>query len=152
MYTGLIASRYASALAEFSAANGDEERTYDEVRRLIGLYRRDRSLRDMLFSPVVGDEAKLEVLRGAFGRPMSASLEGFVRLVLRHRREHYLYFMFYSFTDLYRRRHNIREALLVTAAPVDDRFAERVCRAAESRTHGEVRLAREVRPELIGPM
>lgn len=54
---------------------------------------------------------------------MSASLEGFVRLVLRHRREHYLYFMFYSFTDLYRRRHNIREALLVTAAPVDDRFA-----------------------------
>jgi len=148
MYTGLIASRYASALAEFSAANGDEERTYDEVRRLIGLYRRDRSLRDVLFSPVVGDEAKLEVLRGAFGRPMSASLEGFVRLVLR--REHYLYFMFYSFTDLYRRRHNIREALLVTAAPVDDRFAERVCRAAESRTHGEVRLAREVRPELIG--
>ena len=150
MYTGLIASRYASALAEFSAANGDEERTYDEVRRLIGLYRRDRSLRDVLFSPVVGDEAKLEVLRGAFGRPMSASLEGFVRLVLRHRREHYLYFMFYSFTDLYRRRHNIREALLVTAAPVDDRFAERVCRAAESRTHGEVRLAREVRPDLIG--
>ena len=144
MYTGLIASRYASALAEFSAANGDEERTYDEVRRLIGLYRRDRSLRDVLFSPVVGDEAKLEVLRGAFGRPMSASLEGFVRLVLRHRREHYLYFMFYSFTDLYRRRHNIREALLVTAAPVDDRFAGRVCRAAESRTHGEVRL------ELIG--
>ena len=142
MYTGLIASRYASALAEFSAANGDEERTYDEVRRLIGLYRRDRSLRDVLFSPVVGDEAKLEVLRGAFGRPMSASLEGFVRLVLRHRREHYLYFMFYSFTDLYRRRHNIREALLVTAAPVDDRFAERVCRAAESRTHGEVRLPR----------
>ena len=65
MYTGLIASRYASALAEFSAANGDEERTYDEVRRLIGLYRRDRSLRDVLFSPVVGDEAKLEVLRGA---------------------------------------------------------------------------------------
>lgn len=51
MYTGLIASRYASALAEFSAANGDEERTYDEVRRLIGLYRRDRSLRDVLFSP-----------------------------------------------------------------------------------------------------
>ena len=78
MYTGLIASRYASALAEFSAANGNEERTYDEVRRLIGLYRRDRSLRDVLFSPVVGDEAKLEVLRGAFGRPMSASLEGFV--------------------------------------------------------------------------
>ena len=39
MYTGLIASRYASALAEFSAANGDEERTYDEVRRLIGFYR-----------------------------------------------------------------------------------------------------------------
>ncbi len=142
MYTGLIASRYASALAEFSAANGDEGRTYDEVRRLIGLYRRDRSLRDVLFSPVVGDEAKLEVLRGAFGRPMSASLEGFVWLVLRHRREHYLYFMFYSFTDLYRRRHNIREALLVTAAPVDDRFAGRVCRAAETDARGGAARAR----------
>ena len=145
MYTGLIASRYASALAEFSAANGDEERTYDEVRRLIGLYRRDRSLRDVLFSPVVGDEAKLEVLRGAFGRPMSASLEGFVRLVLRHRREHYLYFMFYSFTDLYRRRHNIREALLVTAAPVDDRFAGRVCRGGTARARSAARTDRRLR-------
>ena len=47
MYTGLIASRYASALAEFSAANGDEERTYDEVRRLIGLYRRVRLAREV---------------------------------------------------------------------------------------------------------
>ena len=150
MRSGLIASRYASALAEFSAANGDEERTYDEVRRLIGLYRRDRSLRDVLFfarrrrrgeaggaprSVRTADERVARRFRAAGAAPSPGTLP--------------LLHVLFVHGPLPTAAQHPRGAV-ETAAPVDDRFAGRVCRAAESRTHGEVRLAREVRPELIG--
>ena len=56
MYTGLIANRYAKALAAYAAAGGEERRTYDEVKRLIGCYREDATLREALFSPVLSAE------------------------------------------------------------------------------------------------
>lgn len=150
MDTGLIASRYAQAFAEYAASRDEESRTYEEVRMLIAAYRSDRTLRDVLLSPVLSAEAKLDVVRRLFPRSPGASLEGFLRLVLRHRREQYLYFMLHSYTELYKRRHHIRDALLITASPVDDHFVERLCRTAGNRTHSEVHMRREVRPELIG--
>ena len=93
MYTGLIANRYAKALAAYAAAGGEERRTYDEVKRLIGCYREDATLREALFSPVLSAEKKLGFVCRSFGGRPCAALEAFIRLVLRHHREHYLYFM-----------------------------------------------------------
>lgn len=53
-------------------------------------------------------------------------------------------------TGLYKERHNIRDAVLQTAAPVGEEFVERLCRVAEARTHSEVHIRREVHPELVG--
>lgn len=150
MDTGLIASRYARALVEYAASRNEEVETYGEVRKLIGAFRSERTLRDVLLSPVLAPAAKMDIVRRLFDRPLGAALEGFLQLVLRHHREHYLEFMLHSYTELYKRRHNIRDALLVTASPVDAEFVGRVCRTAESRTHSEVHLRSEVRPELIG--
>ena len=150
MYTGLIANRYAKALAAYAAAGGEEQRTYDEVKRLIGCYREDTTLREALFSPILSAEKKLGFVCRSFGGRLCATLEAFIRLVLRHHREHYLYFMLYSYRGRYKERHNIRDAVLQTAAPVGEEFVGRLCRAAEARTHSEVHIRREVRPELIG--
>lgn len=150
MYTGLIANRYAKALAAYAAAGGEERRTYDEVKRLIGYYREDATLREALFSPVLSAEKKLGFVCRSFGGRPCAALEAFIRLVLRHHREHYLYFMLYSYRGLYKERHNIRDAVLQTAAPVGEEFVERLCRVAEARTHSEVHIRREVHPELVG--
>ena len=58
--------------------------------------------------------------------------------------------MLYSYGGLYKERHNIRDAVLQTAAPVGEEFVERLCRVAEARTHSEVHIRREVHPELVG--
>ena len=58
MYTGLIAKRYATALADFAAGNGEEQQVRDEVERLVVFYRNDRRMRDTLFSPVLSTATK----------------------------------------------------------------------------------------------
>lgn len=69
MYTGLIAKRYATALADFAAGNGEEQQVRDEVERLVVFYRNDRRMRDTLFSPVLlhSDQKGLPVVGAGWG-------------------------------------------------------------------------------------
>ena len=151
MYTGLIARRYATALADFAAANGEERRVYDEVRHLAAVYRTDLSLRDALLSPVLPAAAKSALFRQVLDGTVSRTLEGFVSLVLRRRREKYLCFMLHSYVFLYKQRHGILDATLTTAAPVADEEADRIAGLMQMRTRSrEVRLRRETDPSLIG--
>lgn len=150
MYIGLIAKRYATALDEFASANGEERIAYTQAQRLIACYRSESGLREYLFSPVLSVETKLDAVRLCFEQPLCKTLEGFVALVIGHRRERYLYFMLNSFEAIYRRRHNIRDALLTTAAEVDGKVVERIREAVQKKTGGEVHISSRTQPELIG--
>ena len=147
MDTGLIAKRYATALADFAAANGEEQRVYDEVQHLIAVYKTEPSLRDALFSPVLPVTAKEALFRQVLDSGSSRTLDGFFSLVLHRRREKYLYFMLYSYLSLYKRRHGILDAALTTASPVSDETAERITGIVRMRTRSrEVRLHRKADP------
>jgi len=149
MYTGLIAGRYATALADFAAANGDEERTFEDAERLLALLP-DRRLRESLLSPVLRAEARSALVLRAMDGRMSRSMEGFVKLVVRHRRERYLEFMLNSYRGIYKRRHGIRDAVLSTAAPVDPALVEKIRDAAQRMLCGRVNIRTEVDPGLLG--
>ncbi len=151
MDTGLIARRYATALADFAAANGEERRVCDEAERLASAYRVDSSLREALFSPVLPAAAKEALFRQVLEGEVSRTLDGFVSLVLRRRREKYLCFMLHSYLSLYKQRHHILDATLTTAVPVSDAAAERIAGIAQMRTRSrEVRLHRKVDGSLVG--
>lgn len=151
MDTGLIVKRYATALADFAAANGEEQRVYDEVQHLIAIYKTEPSLRDALLSPVLPVTAKEALFRQVLDSGSSRTLDGFFSLVLHRRREKYLYFMLYSYLSLYKRRHGILDAALTTAAPVSDETAERITGIVRMRTRSrEVRLHRKADESLIG--
>ncbi len=150
MYIGPIARRYALALAEFAADNGEEELLVGETARLLALWSEKPALRECLASPVLPQAAKLAAVHRLAGGPLCRSLEGFLGLVLRHGREELLPFMLHSWNGIYRERHRIRDAVLATAAPIGEEIVERIRRRASERTGSDVRLRGEVRPELIG--
>ena len=59
--------------------------------------------------------------------------------------------MLYSYLSLYKRRHGILDAALMTAAPVSDETAERITGIVRMRTRSrEVRLHRKADESLIG--
>lgn len=150
MDTGLISRRYATALADYSAKLGEESRVYGEVQQLAGLYRQDLPLIEALHSPVLPIEEKISAVSHLSPTPLSRSLTDFIRLVLRHHREACLYIMFLSFMELYRERHNIREAELITAAPVGPKIEESLRRKIQEWSHCTVNFRRRVSPALIG--
>ena len=151
MYTGLIARRYATALADFAAANGEEQWVYGEVLHLIASYKKDPSIRDILFSPVAPDAVKLALFRQELDGEVSRTLDEFISLVLRRRREKYLCFMLHSYVSLHKQRHGILDATLTTAAPVADEEADRIAGLMQTRTRNrEGPLRREPDPSPLG--
>lgn len=150
MDTGLISRRYAKALAEYSAKREEEARVYGEIQQLAELYRQDKPLQEALQSPVLPLEEKLSALEHLSPTPFSKSLVDFIRLVLRHHRETNLYIMFHSFMGLYRERHNIREAELVTASPMGNTVETALKEKVQERSGYTVNFHRKVNPALIG--
>ncbi len=151
MDTGLIARRYARALADFAESNDEMSRTADEAAHFVTVYIRSKELRESLASPVLPAETKIAVARQAMNGMLSTTFEGFLRLVIRHRREKWLCFMLPAFIGIYKQRYGIVDVTLTTAAAVDEDFVERLSANVETVTRSrEVRVLRRVDPSLIG--
>lgn len=151
MDTGLIARRYARALADFAESNGEMTRTADEAAKFVGFYNRNEKFREALTSPVLSADAKIEAARQVMDESLSKSFEGFLRLVIRHRREKWLCFMLPAFIGIYKQRYGIVDVTLTTATPVNDDFVGRLSAKIGLETHSrEVRVHRKTDPSLIG--
>lgn len=151
MDTGLIARRYARTLADFAESKGEMKRVAEEVEAFIEAYNGSMELREVLTSPVLTADAKLDVARKAFDHELSASFEGFLRLVIRHHREKWLCFILPAFVGIYKQRCGIVDMTLTTAAEVDGDFVNRLSAQVGTVTHSrEVRVHRKVDPSLIG--
>ena len=150
MDTGLMSRRYAKALADYSSERKEEARVYGEIQQLSKLYRQEHLLLEALQSPVLPVEEKVSAFSHLSPTPLSKSLEDFIRLVIRHHRESSLYLMFLSFMDLYRERHNIREAELVTASPVGEEVEEALRKRVQEWSKCTIDFNRKVHPALIG--
>lgn len=151
MDTGLIARRYARALADFAESNGEMTRTAEEAAEFIETYNRIGELRQAFISPVLEPDAKVAVVRQAMGGTLSQTLEGFLRLVIRHHREKWICFMLPAFVGIYKQRYGIVDMTLTTATAVDDDFVDRLSARVGIVTRSrEVRVHRKVDPTLIG--
>ncbi|HIZ86323.1 MAG TPA: F0F1 ATP synthase subunit delta [Candidatus Coprenecus stercoravium] len=150
MDIGLISRRYATALAEYSAEAGEEAEVYRQLLPLTQHYDYVPAVRETLLSPMVSQEDKAKVIFALLGDSPCRSLRDFVYMVLRHRRESCLYFILHSFVDIYRERHRIKEAELITAAALGDGVGEAVRRMMEDRCGCTVNISSKVDPSIIG--
>lgn len=150
MDTGIISRRYARVLAFYSADKGEEELVYDRLGGLAVRYRQDHAVQDLVLSPVVSPDDKVAAVCALSSAPMPASFADFLRLVFRHRRESCLNIIFHSFRELYRERHHLREAELVTASEVSDDVEKELRSKMQEWSKCTVSIRRKVNPDIIG--
>ncbi len=151
MYTGTIAKRYATALADFAAVRGEERAVFEEARRVALCMAEVRPMSEMLLAPTVAIEAKVALIGRCLDGAMSESMERFVRMVFAHRRERYLEFMFHSLVRIVKQRHSIVDVELTTAAPLDEPTRVRIAELAKRLTGGrKAELNCRVDEDLIG--
>lgn len=151
MNTGLVSSRYASALLKFTEETGNGKTVY---RQVLALHRRMMEvpgLRAAIDNPMsIPDSRKFELLVSALGdEPMAMELDRFIHLVMKNGRVRCLRFIFLSFIFQYRQAHNIKVGKLVTAVPAPE-LEKRISSIARERKGETVVFEHRVDPEIIG--
>ena len=151
MYIGLIARRYATALADYAQRQNESDGVFKEVETLLENHKGLLLLKAALESPMLQNEEKLKLISKLIGGEMCNTLKAFVQLVRDHNREAYLHLIFYSYVEIYKRRNGILGVELTTAAPIGQRVVERIIDMTKEQTHcKEVQLKHNVNESAIG--
>lgn len=135
--TGLIASRYAHALLEFSTQRGTAPQVFAEVQRLLVAIADEQARK--------GDDGILSACIDTLGEEMRR----FLTLVIANRRSDLLPFILHSFVAQYRKVNGITTARLTTAAP-SPALEQRLAALLAKRGYRKVDFASDVDADLIG--
>ena len=119
MSTGIISSRYATALLRYAEANGDAQATCAQAEVLEKALGSVPEAVKVLGEPDVADaKRKKAVLASVLGgEPLTKSMDGFLSLVIANDRLPFLKLALHSFIVKYYKSRNISHATLVTAVP-----------------------------------
>ncbi|MBP5505292.1 MAG: ATP synthase F1 subunit delta [Bacteroidales bacterium] len=121
MNGGLIAKRYAAALQQYAAECGQQEECYRDSRALLSAL---SPMAEFLRSPVE-PARKLELLQKAVSGRCSA-FDGFLKLVVAHRREGRLTTILKSYQAAYKKACGIVAARLTVAGEASPQLLEKL--------------------------
>lgn len=150
MNTGLISTRYATALLDFSIGQNQQEQVYSEIKMLLQMYSDMDEFRQALGNPAIRASEKRKLIHTASGGSISTSLEQFIDLVLKNKREERLQYIALRFLELYRKRFGILNGSLITATKVDRPTYDRLKSFIESKTGGTLELERLTDASILG--
>jgi len=144
------AKRYATALFELAKARSVVERVDEEIRQVASILA-DPRLRRFLQQPQIPQQKKLQLLDAALGDAVHPLLLSAIRVLLRKSRLSE-FDAFASHYDLLTDRlRGVEEVTFITAVelPPED-YEELRKKAVKYSDYPKLRLATEVRPEILG--
>lgn len=122
MSVGIVSKRYAVALLEFANSKDAARQTYADASAIMVSLSSIPNYRQILSNPTVSQAQKTEylenVVRGVCGQ-VSPVMDSFISLLTREKRSEMFGDMLHNYLDLYRVEHNIINAYLISAQPVD---------------------------------
>lgn len=155
MNTGIIATRYATALLKLVDETGSGDVVAAQVQVIEKALDEVPEFRRAVDDPAVGTAKKLELFEAALtSDTISPDLRKFIGLLIRNGRIGDVRLVLTTFiTEYYRSRH-IKRARLVVADPAlldsDSRLESRLRDLVEKQTDCKLILKTEVNPSLIG--
>ncbi len=150
MDTGLISTRYATALLDYAMELDQQDEVYEQMKVLSQMFRMVKKLRNTLLNPSISKKGKKKIIMKACGGKTALSLEKTIELILRNDREEQLQYIALRFIDLYRKRHNITDGKLVTAVAIDENTKQRLIGLMEEKLHEDIELEFTTDPKILG--
>jgi F-type H+-transporting ATPase subunit delta len=146
-----ISSRYAKSLIELASEKGLLEEVYQDMVLLDKTCDENRPLRLLLANPLVHNYKQLEVLRKVFSGKITAMTTAFLELIVKKTREAIVPAIAKAFIAQYRLLHNLEDAEVITAEPLNSEMREKILAAATQISGGKkITLKEIVKPEIIG--
>lgn len=150
MNTGMIPTRYATALLSFATEKKQEEILYEKAKIIVRNFAEQPKLHSALESPVLNFEIKKKLMLTAAGSATDIFFEKFIQLLLTNNRETFLHLIMLKYIDLYRIKNNIYSGKLITASKIDALTEKKLTSVIESQKKGKLEIHKSVDPELIG--
>ncbi|WP_425805978.1 F0F1 ATP synthase subunit delta [Desulfitobacterium sp. Sab5] len=149
MLKGALARRYAQALYEI-ALKQDLNQVELELKELTHLIDENAEVAHLLYHPHITLTEKKELMDKLFSDSLSDTVRRFISLLIDKRRENLLPEIEREFKLLADKARNIVEARIASATPLSESQEERLHKELVRITGKNVRMVKEVRPELIG--
>lgn len=149
MLKGALARRYAQALFEL-AEQQDLNQIETELQQLTSLIEENPEVAHLLYHPHISLTEKKAIMDKLFSGNMSDTLRRFFYLLIDKRRENLLPDIQREFNLFADKARNIVEARITSAAPLSKSQEERLHKELARISGKNVRMVKEVRPELIG--
>ena len=153
MNQGLIPSRYAKALYEYAAAQGEDSRIFELMEKLSVSFRTEPGLLKATVNPFIPAVDKVELLVTAAGPGAGedAVYKQFLRLLVDNGRLDAVRDIALAYLKLFRVRHNIRLVTVCSASPLDSAEEKRLKALISRHLDGaSIDYRTEVDPDLIG--
>lgn len=144
-----IAGRYAEALFDLAQQEGTTEAWEQELAGLAQVITDTPELWALLTHPEISLRRKREVVERAFQGKMAESVLAVLLLLLRRGHEPDMRLIHAIFVEKWNAARRIIPALVTSAVPLTDTQAQSLIAALARRTGGDIRLRRQVDPNLI---
>jgi F-type H+-transporting ATPase subunit delta len=150
MNTGLVSSRYALALYDFTKKNHTEDKIYAEAKVLVKSFVKYSHLKSALANPVLSKKEKKELIVKSIGGTIQPTFEKFIDLLLENKRESHIQTIALKYIDLYRERKNIYSGKLTTATEIDNTTEKKLVAVIEKKTNGTLEVEKNVDSGILG--
>jgi len=145
-----LGDRYAKSILELAEERKEVEAVRDDFQLIENVCEGSPDFLAMLRSPLISSDKKQGILDKVFGGKLSKLTTQFVGIVVRKKREMYLYDIAVRFGELYDRTHNITRAIVTSAVALSDAQRKTIVKLVEKQMGTSLKLEEKVDPELIG--
>lgn len=146
-----IAHRYAESLFVIAKQDNILDKVFEDIKYLEALSKNDE-IRPFLKSPLLKIEQKQGVFNALLKDKVQNATLQTILVMAAHKREKYLLEFCTEWEEMYQTERHVSLARLVTSEPITDEKAKEI--TSEFQAAGlldtDVRLEREVKPEIIG--
>lgn len=147
-----LARVYAKALIELASERKVQEEVQADWRVFLELFGDSREFANMLKSPVLKDDLKVEVLQEIFTGKIHQLTMEFLILVTRQGREEKLPVIAKAYKEMLLKRKGIQQAVVTTAYALSEQELKEVNNKVAELTDSKIELENRVDSDLIGGM
>ncbi len=146
-----LAHRYAKSIIDLSIERNQLELIYKDFYLLNSAIDSSRDLELMLHSPIIHTDKKQKVLELIFIDKINSITMDFIKIILRKKREMYLFSIAKAFIAQYEVIKKIEHVALTTASPVNPDLTQRISDEMKAALNMEkIDLQQRIDEDIIG--
>jgi F-type H+-transporting ATPase subunit delta len=149
MNESLISVRYTKALFNLSIEKGILEMVKLDMENVLAVMKESEELQNLFQNPVLKPSNKSEIVKQIFPFFNAVSLS-FINLLIKNRREEYLYAILLDFLEKCMSYKGIENAVVISAVNIDKSTLENIKQLVRSLLKTEIELSNIANEKLVG--